>query len=177
MANLPRQTLRPTPRRTDRGVAYPSPVVLLSILAVAMAAVAFFSTRQPAPTEREITPASQAQAQPSVQPSADPTVVDKPAVEKKKKAKPIKRAETFVVVFNNTGITGLAGDVASQASAAGWQVVGADNWVGTIPTTTVYYPPQLAREAKQLALDLGISRVQPAVEPMNFDRLTVILTG
>lgn len=164
-------------RKSDRGVAYPSPVVLLSILAVTMAAVAFFATRGSAPTEREVTTASQQQTTQPASPSATPTVVDKPVVKKKKKPKPIQRSETYVVVFNNSGITGLAADVAGEASAAGWQVVGADNWVGTIPATTVYFPPQLEREAKQLALDLGIDRVVPAVEPMNFDRLTVILTG
>jgi hypothetical protein len=59
----------------------------------------------------------------------------------------------------------------------GWNVVGSDNWYGTIPATTVYFPPRLAAEAKQLALDLGISRRQPAVDPMRMDRLTVILTA
>lgn len=54
--------------------------------------------------------------------------------------------------------------------------MGSDNWRGTIPATTVYYPPRLERAAKQLGKDLGIKRLMPAVEPMRFDRLTLILT-
>ena len=36
---------------------------------------------------------------------------------------------------------------------------------------------RLEAAAKALALDLGISRVSPAVDPMGGDRLTVILTA
>ena len=42
-------------------------------------------------------------------------------------------------------------------------MVGEDNWYGVIPTTTVYFPPRLKAEGKQLALDLGIKRTSPAV--------------
>jgi hypothetical protein len=87
------------------------------------------------------------------------------------------RSEVYVDVYNNSGITGLAGATAARASDAGWQVVGADNWYGTIPASTVYYPQRLEAAAKVLALDLGISRVVPAIEPMDLDRLTVILTA
>jgi hypothetical protein len=90
---------------------------------------------------------------------------------------PVQRSKVYVEVYNNSGITGLAGQVASRASGIGWSVVGSDNWYGTIPTTTVYYPAQLKDAAKQLALDLGISRTAPAVDPMRMDRLTIILTG
>ena len=60
---------------------------------------------------------------------------------------------------------------------AGWQVVGTDNWVGSVPANTVYYPERLQRAAKQLALDLGIDRTMPADGAMKLDRLTVILTS
>jgi hypothetical protein len=82
-----------------------------------------------------------------------------------------------VEVFNNSSISGLAGRVAGQAAHAGWQVVGSDNWYGTIPSSTVYYPPRLKAAGHLLALDLGIRRTMPAVTPMRLDRLTVILTG
>ena len=65
----------------------------------------------------------------------------------------------------------------TRATGAGWQVVGTDNWYGTIPATTVYFPPKLERAAKLLALDLGIDRTAPSVAPMRMDRLTLILTG
>ena len=98
-------------------------------------------------------------------PSRSPT---KPAIDKGK---------VYVEVYNNSGVTGLAGEVAASATQAGWKVVGSDNWYGTIPASSVYYPPKLARAARALALDLGIRRTVPAVDPMKLDRLTVILTA
>lgn len=83
----------------------------------------------------------------------------------------------FVEVYNNAGIKGLADQTAAKAEKAGWKVVGVDNWYGKITASTVYYPSKLAQPAKELAKDLGIERVRPAIEPMKFDRLTVILTG
>ena len=156
--------------RNQRGAAIPSPVVMLSIIAVAMAAVAFVATRGSEPTEREVTTVAdqpKPSASPTFTPSADPKP-EKPAV---------KRGKVEVVVFNNSGITGLAGRVSGRASGIGWHVVGSDNWYGTIPATTVYYPKPLKAAAKTLALDLGIRRTAPAVDPMSTDRLTVILTG
>jgi hypothetical protein len=178
-AAVPDQT---SPRRDDRGVAFPSPVVLLSLLAVVMASVAFLATRDTGASEREITPVAQPEpaASSSATPRAVPTTpapLEKKKQKKEKKEPAVQRGQTSVVVFNNSGITGLAGRVAAKASAVGWQVAGSDNWYGTIPTSTVYYPPAMKKAADQLALDLGIARVQPAVAPMSFNRLTVILTG
>ena len=165
--------------RNERGVVFPSPVVMLSVVAVAMAGVAYVATQSEKPTEREVT--TVAQPEPVQQPSEDARPVQKipkgkaPAI---KKAKPVvERGEVYVDVYNNSGITGLAGETAAQASGAGWQVVGSDNWYGTIPASTVYYPDRLEAAAKVLALDLGIGRVMPAIEPMDLDRLTVILTA
>lgn len=168
-----------TPRRgrDTRGAAFPSPVVILSIIAVAMAAVAFFATRGAEPAEREITPA----AAPSGSPSSTPPSAANPKSGAKKgatkKAPVVRRGQVNVVVFNNSGITGLASGVASTVTDAGWTVVGSDNWYGSIPANTVYYPKRLKAAAEQLALDLGISRTALAVDPMQFDRLTVILTS
>jgi hypothetical protein len=155
-------------RRDQRGAILPSPVVMLSIIAVAMAAIAFVATRGDEPTEREVTPVAQ---EPQSTPSSTPTVKPKPP-------KPeIQRGEIYVEVYNNSNISGLAGRVADKATGAGWKVVGSDNWVGTIPTNTVYYPKRLKEEAELLALDLGIKRTYLAVAPMKLDRLTVILTA
>ena len=79
----------------------------------------------------------------------------------------VERGKVYVEVYNNSDITGLAGSTAARASGAGWQVVGSDNWYGTIPATTVYYPERLKAAAKVLALDLGIDRVVPAIDPMD----------
>jgi hypothetical protein len=115
----------------------------------------------------------------SAQPSATtaaPAPVREP-VEKRRKKLPVRRGDTFVEVFNNSGISGLAGSTAARAQGAGWQVVGSDNWYGTIAATTVYFPPRLERQAALLGKDLGIARVKPAIAPMGGDRLTVILTS
>lgn len=158
------------PRLDRRGVVLPSPVVMLSVIAVATAAIAFLATRGGEPTEREVTPVAQA-------PSATPDPTPAAPTRTPKPEPVVVRGEVPVEVYNNSGITGLAGRVAEQAGAAGWQVVGEDNWVGSIPTNTVYYPQRLKAEAELLALDLGIQRTYLAVDPMKLDRLTVILTG
>ena len=156
---------------TGNGVVFPSPVVILSILAVALATVAFFVTRGAEPTEREIATPVRAESSPTSTPTpAEPEPT-------KKAKKPVKRAKVFVEVYNNSGITGLADRIGTQATAVGWQVVGTDNWYGNIPTNTVYFPDRLKRAAKQLALDLGIQRTAPADGAMKLDRLTVILTA
>ena len=163
--------LRPPRARGERGVVFPSPVVVLSIVAVAMAAIAFLATRGQAPTEREVTiTAATSSPTPTPTPSM-PTVKPRPT-------KPaIDKGKVYVEVYNNSGVTGLAGRVAGTATRAGWNVVGSDNWYGTIPASTVYFPPRLQRAARALALDLGIRRTVPAVDPMKLDRLTVILTS
>jgi LytR cell envelope-related transcriptional attenuator len=158
--------------RNDRGAVFPSPVVMLSIIAVVMAGIAFVATRGEEPTERKVTTASQEQT-----PAAEPTKAPRTKEPKRPKKPAFERGETYVVVFNNSGISGLAGRVAGAATDAGWNVVGSDNWYGTIPANTVYYPKPLKAAAEQLALDLGIERTAPAVDPMQLDRLTIILTG
>jgi hypothetical protein len=162
-------------RPGERGVALSSPLALLSagVVLVAGAALLFTGGDQPpADTARPVT------ATPSPTPTS---TAPEPVVEKKKKPKKqkpvIHRARTYVEVYNNSGISGLAGRVAGRAGAAGWQVVGSDNWYGTIPASTVYFPPRLEAHAKLLGRDLGINRLRPAIAPMRFDRLTVILTG
>jgi hypothetical protein len=156
--------------RNQRGVAMPSPVVMLSVIAVAMAGIAFVATRGSEPTEREVTTVSDT-------PTQTPSPTFTPTHDAKPKPPKVQRGKVYVEVFNNSGITGLAGRVGERATGIGWQVVGSDNWYGTIPATTVYYPAKLKVAAKQLALDLGIERTAPAVDPMRLDRLTVILTG
>jgi hypothetical protein len=165
----------------ERGAVLPSPVVLLSIVAVALAAIAFVATRGDGPVERDIS-ATKAAATPTAtadpsdaasDPAAPPTEDEKPA------PAPVVRGDHSVVVFNNTAIRGLAGRVAEKVKAAGWKVGAADNWYGTVPATTVYFPKGKKAVAQQLALDLGIARVQPADadSDMSDTNLTVILTG
>lgn len=161
--------------RDQRGVAFPSPVAILSIVAVAMAGLTLFATRNTPPTEREVTPTSSQQQHRVHEQEAPPQHVAK--TPQKPIAPAVQRGKVMVEVFNNSGITGLAGRYADQATKAGWNVTGSDNWYGTIAASTVYYPAQLKAAAKLLALDLGLHRVVPAAGGMHRDRLTVILTA
>jgi hypothetical protein len=166
----------PRRRRDERGVAFPSPLVMLSVLAVAMASITFVATRDQAPTERRVDTATIASAGQTPSPTAEPAPT--PTKTPKPKPKPqLERGEVYVEVYNNSGIRGLAAETAAKATGVGWAVVGEDNWQGLIPTSTVYFPPRLKAAGKQLALDLGIKRTAPAVGVMKRDRLTIILTA
>lgn len=83
----------------------------------------------------------------------------------------------LVVLFNNTGVTGVAEKKAAILEGAGWNVAATDNWYGKIPADTVYYPPQLKADAVKLAKVLDITRLHAAVAPMQFDELTVIISN
>ena len=167
--------------RDERGTVFPSPVVLLSIVAVAMAGVAFLATDGPGEEERVTVVSRAADPAPSATPApraeSRPTTRPAPRKGPERRRPAVQRRDVVVEVYNQSGITGLAGRVAERTSDIGWQVVGSDNWVGTIPASTVYFPPRLKEAGAMLARDLGIDRVRPAVAPMRFDRLTVILTG
>jgi hypothetical protein len=174
MTSFPSTGRSASRRRDERGVAFPSPLVMLSVLAVAMASITFVATRDQAPTERRVDTATIASADQT--PSAEPTPTETPKPEPKPKPQ-VKRGEVYVEVYNNSGIRGLAAATATKATDVGWAVVGEDNWQGLIPTSTVYFPPRLKAAGKQLALDLGIKRTAPAVGVMKRDRLTIILTA
>jgi len=145
---------------------------VLAFVAVALAAVALVTTRPADP--QQATPVA---VEPSPTASATPTPTATTPVAKPKPKPTVARADVVVEVYNNSGIAGLAGSTSDRAASSGWNVVGSDNWYGTIPATTVYFPPRLEAAAKLLAKDLGIQRMRPAIAPMRLDRLTVILTA
>jgi hypothetical protein len=161
-------------QRDEAGVAAPSPVVLLSVIAVAMAGIAFVATRDDG-GDRALQNVSRAEPTPTETATQEPRPLPPPPRKKKKPV--VKRSAVIVEVYNNSGVQGLAGRTAGKASVLGWQVVGSDNWVGAIPAPTVYYGPRLEAAARLLGKDLGITRFRPAVAPMRPDRLTVILTA
>lgn len=171
--------------RDDRGVAFPSPLVILSIVAVAMAGIAFLATNnvgsagdKMSTVSKPAASASPTESAVSPSPSAKPSASATPEEAKETKTPEIDRAKVYVEVYNKSRVAGLAGTTGTKATDAGWQVVGMDNWVGgNIPASTVYYPSRLKAEAQLLAKDLGITRTVSAVDPMKFDRLTVILTA
>src|SRR3954447_3838091 len=157
-------------------VAPSTPLALLSAGAVVLAGAAFVATNgQRQDDSRMASATSTVTATPSPAATAHKQVIKK---KKKVHKKPVvRRGDTYVEVFNNSGISGLAGSTAARAQGAGWQVVGSDNWYGTIDASTVYYPPRMLAAAKLLSKDLGIARVTRAPPPMRGDRLTVILTA
>ena len=164
--------------RDERGVVAPSRVMLIAVVAVAIAGAAFIATSpQPKQAAQVVASETTPSASPTPTPPPSPTPTATPTKKPPKKKKVVvERGDTIVVVFNNSGITGLASRTSGTAQGAGWNVVGSDNWYGTIPATTVYYPERLHAAAKVLARDLGIQRIMPAIDPMQGDRLTVILT-
>jgi hypothetical protein len=153
--------------RRDAGFAMSSPVALMSAAAVLMAGVGFLLTDHgDTSPEHAVLAADPAPVAPQV--TVAPVERRRPVVH---------RNAVYVDVYNNSNVTGLAGRTAARIGAAGWQVVGSDNWYGTIPATTIYYPQRLKAAAMLLSKDLGIERVMPAVDPMSMDRLTLILTA
>jgi hypothetical protein len=156
--------------RDERGVVLPTRLLVLCISAVAMAGLVFISNDPDKRPGDEATPTVNTPSKTSSPHTTTPSTAPKP------KVKSFKRADVLVEVFNNTRVKGLASGVAGKAKAGGWNVVGSDNWYGTVDATTVYYPPNLHDAGKALGRDLGIKKVKPAEDPMRFDRLTVILT-
>jgi hypothetical protein len=164
--------------RDERGVVLPTRLLALCISAVAVAGLVFVANDpDKPPTDQTASPAADSKPTRAPLETAPATPEPaKPSKSAKPKPKPVKRSEVFVEVFNNTRTKGLAGGVAENAKAAGWNVVGSDNWYGTVDGTSVYFPPRLKQAARELGRDLGIKRLRPAEEPMRFDRVTVILT-
>lgn len=160
--------------RDEHGFVLPTRVLALCISAVAVAALVFVANDPDEPPSEEV--ASPATSESSSSPSASATASPSATPTVKPKPKPVRRGDTAVTVYNNTRTRGLAGGVAGRAQAAGWNVVGSDNWFGTVDGSAVYYPPRLKRAAQELGYDIGIKKLKPAEEPMQFDRLTVILT-
>jgi len=81
-----------------------------------------------------------------------------------------------VDVLNQSAPGGSASTVAARVRSRGWVVGRVDDFHGNISTTTVYYPPGLHSEARDLADDLsGSPRVQEAFSTISDTRLTVIL--
>ena len=137
--------------RDERGVVLPTRLLALCISAVAVAGLVFVANDPDKPSTDAAIPRSALPRPPTTAPSG--AAAKAPATPK---AKPVKRGEVFVEVFNNTRVKGLAGGVASKAKAAGSNVVGSDNWYGTVDGTSVYYPPRLKEAARELGRDLGI---------------------
>ena len=162
-------------RRDERGLVLPTRLMVFSISLVALAGLGFVATQSDRGPDT-VDPVSLSQPKPTPTPVA-PAVPTAPATTQPKPKPAVRKGKVYVTVFNNSNVKGLAGKTASRAQRAGWDVVGTDNWYGTVDASTVYFAPRLKAAAAELAHDLGITRVKPAIAPMQLDRLTVILTG
>ena len=163
-------------KRDERGFVLPTRLLALCISAVAVAALVFVANDpDQAPTDRTATPAV---SKPSSTPTATADRGGRADRRRrsKPKPKPVKRGEVFVVVFNNTRTAGLAGGVAEKAkSPAG---TSSARTTGTAPSTAPRSTSLRVsrRPPRRWATTSGSSALRPAEEPMQFDRLTVILT-
>jgi len=171
-------------RGHEIGLVLPSWVALVSLAAVAAAMLAFFVTGSPDDAEPAAPVALPSEPTNDTEPRKEPKPPAKPKPDPERErpdgrggqADPVV-PEAYVEVYNNSTVSGLAAQTAGELQDAGWNVVGTDNWYGSIPESTVYYPQRLREQAMLLARDLGVDRIRPAVSPMRFDRLTVILTA
>ncbi|HEX4189920.1 MAG TPA: LytR C-terminal domain-containing protein [Marmoricola sp.] len=164
--------------RNEQGAVLPTRLMVLSISVVALAGLVFIATQGSSSPDKAAPAAvstKSATKGPTLHaPGADDTpVVPTPTTPT---PKPVDRAHTDVVVFNNTNIKGLAGATATVVSAHGWNMITTDNWHGSVDASTVYYGPRLKAAAQLLATDLKIGRIKPSFAPMNPKQLTVILT-
>jgi hypothetical protein len=190
MRSVDRRAMRSASHRGERGLVLPSWLVAASAVAVVLALVGFAVLGERDPEVVASDRPDQTASQPdddtgndAPDPKADPKADRKKDRADPKRTRPggneepVERRTAYVEVYNNSGITGLAGETTARLQDIGWPVVGTDNWYGEIPADTVYHPEGLTGQAELLADDLGIARTMPSVEPMRFDRLTVILTG
>jgi hypothetical protein len=169
-------------RRTEDGVVLPNRLMIFSISAVALAGLVFVATQggndsdtaSPAASHSQPTFGPRDNSAPTITPTVTPTATPRSTP---KPPPVVDKTKTNVVIFNNSNVKGLAGRTATKAQTLTWNVVATDNWYGTVDASTVYYGKGLKYAAQALAKDLGITRVKPAIAPMQFDRLTVILTA
>jgi hypothetical protein len=147
----PTPTLTPTPTPTLTPTPTPTPSVTVT------PSVTASPTATPSPTTSPT-------ASPSASASPTPTRIPPSQL-------------PAVSVLNQSGIRGEAARVADALREQGWRINGIGNWVGSVPSTTVYYPDGQEAAARQLAGDLGVDRTRPRVSGMRPDTLTVVITS
>jgi hypothetical protein len=163
-------------RASERGAVAPASLLAAAVVAVAVGTAGYALTSGPSETVQQA-PATRSapenhRATPKVSLKKTPpkaTATPTPPA--------ISRGTFNVAIYNDSNIRGLAARTSTKAQTVGWKVVTTSQWYGTVATSTVYYPPKMKAAAQQLASDLGITTVKPAVAPMQLDQLTVILTS
>lgn len=129
---------------------------------------------------------SPAASEPSATPTPEPTETTEPEPSETPEPEPtetsepepaVDRSSIQVSVLNASRTQGLARTVGQRVTAEGWTVGAVGNWRGYAAANTVHYPQGREAEARQLADDLGIQAVDPIVNGMSGQRLTIVLVG
>ena len=188
--NSPTPARRQGAHRTGRGLV---PAVMPSVLAVVAVAALITSlavwrgqdpvqpqaaaaTTSSTPASREALSQAPDTATPKASPSTPATVPVSTAPVTTVPARSTPR-DVQVVVLNQTSRAGLASDVADALRGRGWTVAAVGNFHGTVPATTVYYPPGDELAAQTAAEDLQATpRIRPRFGNLSTSRLTVVVT-
>lgn len=164
-------------RASEQGAVAPASLLAAAVVAVAIGTAGYAMTSGPgesvqtAPTASTSTPTQhpvQTKLATKKAPTPKPTPTQPPVID---------RGTYNVAIYNNSNVQGLAARTSAKTQTFGWKVVTTSQWYGTVAASTVFYPPRMKAAAQQLATDLGITSVKPAVSPMQMDQLTVILTA
>lgn len=164
-------------RASEQGAVAPASLLAAAVVAVAIGAAGYAMTS--GPSERIQAAPTTASSTSPVDPQArsTPAIKKTPRPTPTPKVHPVDRGTYNVAIYNNSNIKGLAARTSTKTQTFGWKVVATSQWYGTVATSTVFYPATMKAAAQQLATDLGINAVKPAVSPMQMDQLTVILTS
>jgi hypothetical protein len=189
--NSPTPARRQGAHRSGRGLV---PAVMPSVLAVVAVAALITSlavwrgedpvqpqaaaaaTTSSTPASREALSQAPDTASPTASPSASAMapVTSAPATTAPARSTP---RDVQVVVLNQTSRAGLASRVADALRGDGWTVAAVGNFHGTVPATTVYYPPGEELAAQTAAEDLQATpRIRPRFGNLSTGRLTVVVT-
>ena len=188
--NSPTAARRQGAHRSGRGLV---PAVMPSVLAVVAVAALITSlavwrgqdpvqpqaaaaTTSSTPASREALSQAPDPATPKVSPSAPASDQVTSAPVTTVPARSTLR-DVQVVVLNQTSRAGLASHVADVLRGDGWTVAAVGNFHGTVPATTVYYPPGEELAAQTAAEDLQATpRIRPRFGNLSTSRLTVVVT-
>jgi len=159
-------------RASEQGAVAPASLLAAAVVAVAIGTAGYAMTSSPNELAQNTPPAStRPQATPHPKATKTPRATPTPT------AAAIDRSTFNVAIYNDSNIKGLAARTSTKAQTFGWKVVTTSQWFGTVDTSAVYYPASMKAAAQQLATDLGITAIKPAISPMQMDQLTVILTS
>ena len=163
--------------RRDRGVALPSPVAAISIVAIVVAAIAFAVTGFNGNKTKVIPNAAPTSTISSTTSSTHPSSTSSTTPSPTQTVAPIDKASIHVSVWNASTTPGLAKDVLVKVVAAGWTNSAAGNTKIHYSANTIYYPAKYAAAAKQLGLDLGITNLSQGDGGTPQNRISVVLVS